>query len=92
MCSYIKISEEGVASLVENLLVGRGSEALIGNLHVNTEGPVPQLVLDGSKMLAASGWAEAGLPGSCRQVRRIKERKKLTMFQRERERHQPCEI
>lgn len=26
--------------------VGSGSDALIGNLHVNTEGPVPQLVLD----------------------------------------------
>ena len=32
-----------------------GTDALIGNLHVNAEGPVPQLVLDQSiKMLAAN--------------------------------------
>jgi hypothetical protein len=40
-----------------------GSEALTGNVGVNPEGPVFQLVLDQStKMLAASGWAkEVGL-------------------------------
>jgi hypothetical protein len=39
---------------------------LIGDLHVNLEGPVPQLVLDRSvKMLAANGWVEeAELPVS----------------------------
>ena len=48
---------------------------MIGNLVVNTDGPVPQLlVLDQSiKMPAANGWAEeAGLPGSCRQAKRFR--------------------
>lgn len=41
-----------------------GLDALIGNLHVNAKGPVPQLVLDGSiKIPVASGWVEGvGLP------------------------------
>ena len=52
------------------ILVQGGSDALIRNLYVNTEGPVSQLVLDRSiKMLAANGWAEeVGLPGSHRQT------------------------
>ena len=42
--------------------VGGGSDVLIGNLHVNPEGPLPQLVLDQSiKMLAANGWVAEGL-------------------------------
>ena len=41
------------------LIVRGGSDALIGNLHVNFESPVLQLVLDQSiKVLAASGWTE----------------------------------
>jgi hypothetical protein len=55
------------------------SDALIGNLPVNTEGPVPQLVLDQSiKMLVANGWVEeAGLPGSHRQDRRCRRGKEM---------------
>ena len=55
------------------------SDALIGNLPVNTEGPVPQLVLDQSiKMLVANGWVEeAGLPGSHRQARRCRRGKEM---------------
>ena len=47
--------------LQENLmlLVGSCSDALIRNLHVNTEGPVPQLVLDQSiKMTVAKDCVE----------------------------------
>ena len=48
------------------LCVGGSSDAVIGNLRVKAEGPVPQLVLDQSiKISAANGWVEeAGLPGS----------------------------
>lgn len=41
------------------MIVGGGSDAQIGNLHVNSEAPDLQLVLDQSmKMLAANGWAK----------------------------------
>lgn len=45
--------------------VGGGFNALIRNLLVNAEAPVPQLILNQSiKMLVANGWAEEmGLPG-----------------------------
>lgn len=47
---------------------GDGSEALIGNLLMNAEGPAPRLVLDPAiKMPMANDWSEeAGFPGSCR--------------------------
>ena len=57
---------------------GGFSDALIRNLPVITEGPVPQLVLGPSiKMPAANGWAEeAGFPGSCKQAKRHRRRKR----------------
>jgi hypothetical protein len=70
------------------MIVVGGSDVLIGSLHLNTEGPVPQLVLDQSiKMLSTNGWAEeVGLPGSCRQARRQQRRKVyLPCFRGERE-------
>ena len=59
--------------------VGGGSDVLIRNLQVHTEGPVFQLVLDQSiKMLVANGWVEeAGLPGSHRQARRSRRGKEM---------------
>ena len=52
-----------------------GSDALIRNLLVNTEGPVHQLVLDQSiKMLVTNSWVEkVGPPVSCRQASRLQE-------------------
>lgn len=46
---------------------------------MNTEGPVPQVVLDPSiKMLVANGWAEkAGFLGSHRQARKCWRRKEI---------------
>jgi hypothetical protein len=50
------------------IFVGSGSDVLIRNLHVNAEGTVSQLVLDGSiNMILANGWAEEeGFLGSHR--------------------------
>lgn len=78
----------------QRLFVGGGSDALIGNLSVNAEDSVPQLVLDQSiKMPAANGWAgKAGLPGSCRQAKRSRRRKRNSSGFGGRESHQPCEI
>ena len=67
---------------------------MMGNLRVNAEGPVSQLVLDLSiKMLVANGWVEeAELPGSCRQASRSRRRKEGSPGFKGRESHQPCEI
>ena len=44
--------------------VGGNSDVLIGNQHVNTEEPAPQLVVDGSiKMPRANGWTQGGTLG-----------------------------
>ena len=72
---------------------GDGSEALIGNLHMNAEGPAPRLVLDPAiKMPMANDWSEeAGFPGSCRQARRCRKRKGYG-GRGGGGSHQPCEI
>jgi hypothetical protein len=60
-----------------------------GNLHVNTEGPVLQLVLDRAiTMLAANGWVEkVRLPGSHRQADRCRKGKENSPCFRGRESH-----
>jgi hypothetical protein len=69
---------------------------LIGKLHVNDEGPLPQLVrVQSIKMPAANGWAEeVGLPSSLRKARRCwrKKKKRNSLCFGEWESHHPCEI
>ena len=64
------------------LTIVGGSDALIGNLHVNAEGPVLQLVLDRLiKILAVNGWAEeVGLLGSRSQASRQRRKKGFNML------------
>ena len=72
--------------------VGGGSDVLIGNLHVNPEGPLPQLVLDQSiKILMANELGRIDgrdLQFSCRQASRAKGES----FHHALEEPQPCEI
>jgi len=78
----------------QQISVGGDSDALIGNLLMNSEGPVPQLVLDQSiKILVASGWAKGlELPDFHRQAGRCKRRKVNFPCFRGRDSYLPCEI
>jgi hypothetical protein len=55
--------------------MGIGSHVLVGNLHVNTDGPVPQTIIDRSiKMLVANELGRIGRTSSflCRKASRHK--------------------
>ena len=81
------------------MLVGSGSDALVGNLSMNTEDPVPQLVLDiAIQILVANGWAaKVRLPDEADEADEAdeemqEEERRFSMLLRERESHQPHEI